>query len=209
MKLKKWIILIICLFIIVFPLYIYVRVELIDEEIAVVLDVNKDYNELTVYSKNDGKEVIKIGKFQSMKFVPGQEVGIYKLTIRGKYKDTEKVIKVKRLKKISSFDLSQKDLEKLYNSNDNITVEIQELTKNGVKIVIKNKNQFIYGLTGKGQYTISKRYKQEEFSNSTENNVFVDGENTVCEVNIDWSKEYGELEERRIFFQLLYYGRKY
>ena len=175
-----------------------------------------------------------IGNTENVEFKQGQEVLIY-------YDGTEletyppqlaNVEKVEIIKEKSDAEIPENVLKYAYSSPYNVTISLNELTKNGISFTVKDTNELQYEFSN--EYSLSKKVKNENYTGvgqvigeNTENStagytgtgveyifkgmeklsdvpydetIKISTNGDTKNIEINWSRIYGELGERRVYF---------
>lgn len=145
---------------------------------AIVIRTNED--SIDVMGKEDTTDVFKI-KYTNegnIGFKQGQEILIYfngyiKSSVP---KEIENVEKIEIIKNKSDIPISQEILKKVYNSPDNIEIDVTTLSKTGITMIIKDFNDLQYNYSN--NYTLLK--KETKLTQTTKDDKSISIRRYVC-----------------------------
>lgn len=131
---------------------------------AVVVKVNE--NNILAMGIENGTELYSIGikNIENVEFKKGQEILIY---FNGDVMDTYpaqlgNIGKIEILKEQSEIQIPDDILRFCYNSKDNVTITISELSNSGITLNIVDKNELPYNYAH--SYIINKKVKNENYT---------------------------------------------
>lgn len=131
---------------------------------AVVVKVNE--NNILAMGIENGTELYSIGikNIENVEFKKGQEILIY---FNGDVMDTYpaqlgSIGKIEILKEQSDVQIPDDILRFCYNSKDNVTITISELSNSGITLNIVDKNELPYNYAH--SYIINKKVKNENYT---------------------------------------------
>jgi len=178
---------------------------------AIVVKVNEDTIDVMEKEENDNgyHNLYKVyfGKKGDIGFKQGQEVTIYhKQNVMSgmSYYTIYKVKKIDIVKEKSDVEIPKDVLRYYYSSIENVSIDVEEITKNSISVRIKDLNEI--------PFEYSKFYSLYQYKNGkivANNRVGYEGRyyeltnyNTVngneLAMTYNWKDEIGELKERRI-----------
>ena len=171
---------------------------------AVVVKVEE--NNLTLMDvKDEGLYRITMPTTNNMQFKQGQEILLYlnydaiiELTNPASINSRD-IKKIRILKEKSNVEVSNKNLERIYNSGDNILISIEEISTTGMTMKIKDTNIIKHEYENSNTYEISKRngntYRELTGNASIQKNInSVKVDDDTVRNNYNWENVYGKLE---------------
>lgn len=128
---------------------------------GVVVKVN---NKSFLVMENDSNSLYSVGHKNDVEYKKGQEVLIYfdGMVMESYPAQLGNIGKIEIVKEISEIEIPEKILRYAYSSKDNVTVKINQLTKQGISINITDKNEYPYQFSN--DYIILKKVKNENYT---------------------------------------------
>lgn len=205
MKNKSKILIVIILLVTICVLgYVFIQTD--DSNIRGVVIEAREKNLTIMDVKDEGLYYVSIPENNKLQFKQGQEILIYfndYAIIEESYPaniGTEDIEKIRIVKEKSNVKIPREKLGRIYNSEENVLITIDELSPTGISITINDTNEFKREYSHSNSYRVSKKgsngsYNELVRKNNIRTNVnSIIGNNGTIKNTYNWENIYGKLE---------------